>query len=256
MNRIRNVAVGIALVCTLTSVAAVPALAVDSSTAGVTALSANAVKSLKRLESLNEGVTEQELVNNSAAYARSEGISTEKALAVAVAEAEASERAASAAQNGGGKGRASLGPGKRKGDVFVSPASTLFIKHGHTGIYYSSSWFVEAPGKKANGVALKSKKTQVKGYSVGKGAVKQSVSTSTSKRNASANHAHNKLRGKKYNSNFAFNKNVNGEKMNCSQLVWAAYKVGAKVDLDGNGGPGVYPYNIKNSKHTKTYQTL
>ena len=35
----------------------------------------------------------------------------------------------------------------------------------------------------------------------------------------------------------------------------AAYKVGAGLDLDGNGGIGVYPDNIKNSRHTVTYQT-
>lgn len=82
------------------------------------------------------------------------------------------------------------------------------------------------------------------------------VKTSQTKRNKAGSHAYNKLRGKKYSANFAVNKKTGSTKMNCSQLVWAAYKASVKIDLDGNGGLGVYPYNIKDSKHTHIYKTI
>lgn len=57
------------------------------------------------------------------------------------------------------------------------------------------------------------------------------------------NHAYNKLRGKEYDINFAFNKN-NTNKLNCSALVWFAYDH-VNIDLDKNGGPGVYPWILE-----------
>ncbi|WP_050773454.1 MULTISPECIES: YiiX/YebB-like N1pC/P60 family cysteine hydrolase [Brevibacterium] len=82
------------------------------------------------------------------------------------------------------------------------------------------------------------------------------MKTSQTKRNKAGSYAYNKLRGKKYSANFAVNKKTGSAKMNCSQLVWAAYKASVKIDLDGNGGLGVYPYNIKDSKHTHIYKTI
>lgn len=60
--------------------------------------------------------------------------------------------------------------------------------------------------------------------------------------------------GKKYDANFANNKlntTANNEKMNCSELVWKSWKFKKGVDLDSNGGPGVYPNNIKDSNRTR-----
>lgn len=146
-----------------------------------------------------------------------------------------------------GGGTVYLGAASAKGDVFVSPSSTLFIEHGHTGIYYSKTVVVEAPGGN-----VKSRSIAASALRVGKGAVKQSVTVSTAKRDASANYAYNKLRSKAYNSNFAVNRDAYGRDMNCSQLVWAAFKIGASIDIDSDGGFGVYPYNIKDSKYTTT----
>lgn len=41
---------------------------------------------------------------------------------------------------------------------------------------------------------------------------------------------------------------------NCSELVWKAFKKGAGVDLDANGGYGVYPNDILNSSLTVIVQ--
>lgn len=214
---------------------------------------------LHTLAELTPGVGEAQLRADAEAYARETGLSAEQVLEQSVADAEASiaesnaARSTSAARSSGasGGGTVVLGAANNKGDIFVSPAATGFVQHGHTGIYYSTSTIVEAPG-----TGKKSQASAASSYRVGKGAVKQSVSVTATKRGASANHAYNKLRGKDYNVNFAFNKDVSGAQMNCSQLVWAAYKVGAGIDLDSNGGPGVYPYNIKDSSYTSTYRTL
>ena len=73
---------------------------------------------------------------------------------------------------------------------------------------------------------------------------------------AAADHAHNNLRGYSYNLNFAFNKSKNPWMLNCSQLVWYAYKYGAGVDIDSNGGPGVYPHDIVEGPLAHTYANL
>ncbi len=219
--------------------------------------------SLNELASLNPGTSVTELRDSLGKFAQDEGISLDEAVNRALSESKASVReaksvdsladrsVASARSSSGGSGTVTLGPAKRKGDIFVSPASTFFVRHGHTGIYYSTATIVEAPGagKKSRSIAAKEVK-------VGKGAVKQYVRTTSTNRGKAANYAFNKLRGKGYNFNFAVNKSTTGSTMNCSQLVWAAYKAATRIDLDGNGGPGVYPYNIKDSSKTVTYKTL
>ncbi len=65
--------------------------------------------------------------------------------------------------------------------------------------------------------------------------------------------------GRAYDVNFANNKEntpASNKKFNCSELVWKAWKFKGKLDLDSNGGEGVYPNNIKGSNRTKSiYQS-
>ncbi|MGZ2224334.1 YiiX/YebB-like N1pC/P60 family cysteine hydrolase [Glutamicibacter nicotianae] len=218
--------------------------------------------SLNELANLNPGTSVTELKDSLGEFAQDEGISLDEAVNRALSESKASVREAksvdslanrsvASAASSGGSGTVTLGSATRKGDLFVSPASTLFVQHGRTGIYYSTATIVEAPGTGKNSRSIAGSSVKV-----GKGAVKQYVSTTATNRGKAANHAFNKLRGKGYNSNFAVNKSTTGSKMNCSQLVWAAYKAATGIDLDGNGGLGVYPYNIKDSSKTVTYKTL
>ncbi|KXB33420.1 hypothetical protein HMPREF3192_01185, partial [Atopobium deltae] len=133
-----------------------------------------------------------------------------------------------------------------KGDMFLSPASTSFVSHGHIGIYGDKDWIVEAPGFFA-----KSRWAWHYNTFVGKGTVLMETTLTQAQQNAAADYAYNHLLGYPYNPIFWNNKELNPERLNCSQLVWLAYKKGAGVDLDGNGGAGVYPYDIKDSKYTK-----
>lgn len=206
---------------------------------------------LDGLLALNPGMSRADLSRSVDVAAGASGESREVVMKKAIAEARESARRAGVAPMSGGGGTVNLGSATAVGDVFVSPSSTLFIEHGHTGIYRQTGSMVEAPGP-----GLKSRATTTANYKVGKGAVKQHVGVSQAKRNAAAGYAFDSLRGKDYNSNFAFNRDAYGSKMNCSQLVWAAYTIKAAIDIDSNGGFGVYPYNIKDSGWTTTYQTL
>lgn len=66
--------------------------------------------------------------------------------------------------------------------------------------------------------------------------------------------------GKDYDYDYENNKlntTSNNKKFNCSELVYKAWKFNGtiSVDLDSNGGTGVYPNNIKDSKYTKLIYT-
>ena len=141
-----------------------------------------------------------------------------------------------------------LGTAQRKGDIFTAPATTLWIQHGHTGIYYTTATIIEAPG-----LGQVVKKTSASSIYVDPGAHKLVVSTTQTKRNASADWAATKL-GYGYNIFFADNRHVEDDVYNCSQLVWAAYKKKAGIDIDANGGASVYPVDIRNSSLTTSYK--
>lgn len=138
-----------------------------------------------------------------------------------------------------------------KGDVFYSPSSTLggMVTFGHSGIYSEKDTIVEAPGSQ-----YKVRSAKATGVKVISGAKVQYVNTSQANRNKAADLSKTFV-GRAYNVNFALNKTKNGN-MNCSQVVWVSYKDGAGIDLDSNGGPGVYPSDIRDSKLTITYRTL
>lgn len=143
-----------------------------------------------------------------------------------------------------------LGTAQRKGDIFTAPATTLWIQHGHTGIYYTTATIIEAPG-----IGQVVKKTAASSIYVDSGAHKLYVTTTQAKRNAAADWAASKL-GYGYNLFFADNKHVEDDVYNCSQLVWAAYKKKAGLDIDANGGASVYPVDIRNSSLTTSYKTF
>jgi uncharacterized protein YycO len=44
---------------------------------------------------------------------------------------------------------------------------------------------------------------------------------------------------------------ANYRNKNCSKLVWSAYKLKAKINLDDDGGTGVYPRDVRDAKETK-----
>jgi uncharacterized protein YycO len=219
------------------------------------------------LVSFNPGATSDEMLAFIVDAADRHGVTPEEFALSSLAEAQASVEASGVPEQRGTAGgirlagnisgmsttestssSQKLGTAQRKGDIFTAPATTLWIQHGHTGIYYTTATIIEAPG-----MGQVVKKTSASSIYVDPGAHKLYVTTTQAKRNAAADWAATKL-GYGYNLFFADNKNVEDDVYNCSQLVWAAYKKRAAVDIDANGGSSVYPVDIRNSSLTTSYK--
>ncbi|WP_458123237.1 hypothetical protein [Paenibacillus sp. Z3-2] len=132
----------------------------------------------------------------------------------------------------------------RKGTFFYQPASTLGLPHGHIGMYYTKTTIIEAanPNDGVRSASVANRKV-----SSGSRIMSTTVTTIT-KDEAAANWAYGK-KGNSYNNNFVSNRSCDGSKFNCSQLVWCAFKQAANIDLDKDGGWGVYPVDIRDHKN-------
>jgi len=222
---------------------------------------------ISALAAFNPGTTDEEMLAFIVAAAERHGVDPEEFAQTSLAEAEASVEASELSEEsdagpsmrlaGNLSGMSTtesasssqkLGTAQRKGDIFTAPATTLWIQHGHTGIYYTTGTVIEAPG-----IGQVVKKTSASSIYVDPGAHKLYVTTTQAKRNAAADWAATKL-GYGYNLFFADNKHVDDDVYNCSQLVWAAYKKKASLDIDANGGSSVYPVDIRNSSLTTSYK--
>lgn len=236
-----------------------PAAAVGASNAGDSAQ----VEELMRLTGYSS-ISDAERAEFTAELenaARSEGLPVEEVLNLGIAEAresldtvnqDAGHSEGISTMSGKCGTKRVVGNATRTGDVFYSPASTKGIKHGHSGIYYRTHTVVEAPGKEYLSRSISAKRLEVCDKTQ-----KQHVALSYSKRKSAGDRAFNEYRGKEYDKNWAFNKSNGAGKVNCSELVWRAYKYStAKADLDYNGGAAVYPSNIRKSNLTSTYKTL
>ncbi|MCE5173153.1 hypothetical protein LQV63_28220 [Paenibacillus profundus] len=131
-----------------------------------------------------------------------------------------------------------------KGDVFFETASTAGIPHGHVGIYYTPDYIVESvPSTGVRKVKLIDKRVD-KGSKI---ITLKKEHASTTARAQAADWANGRL-GEDYSYNFATNRltSCTGDK-NCSKLVWCAFKEKANIDIDLDGGLGVYPVDIRDS---------
>jgi hypothetical protein len=228
-----------------------------------------------RLHAHNPEVTAAELdasIHTAMGYS---GLSYEQAIMTALAEAD--RNAANGAESGastaststvsGSDGRVTaagsdpgnstcykrdLGVARYRGDVYYARSVLArFINHGHVGIYYDTNIVIEARGEGINSVFA-----PVAGRQYCRTIEKMDVDVSISTQIKAADYAYKNLTGRAYDGNFAFNKDKSVTKLNCSELVWKAYKFGANIDLDKDGGTGVYPLDILWSNRTRTYQTI
>lgn len=135
------------------------------------------------------------------------------------------------------------------GDVFYEPASTFSVQHGHVGIYWTKDIIVESiPDVGVRRLDRKSKKVEKGSY------IFTFPSLSVATQDKSSNWAYARI-GESYSYNFATNRVTShyGAK-NCSKLVWSAYMVQANLDLDSDGGLGVYPKDILNHSKATIYK--
>ncbi|GLC90556.1 hypothetical protein LYSBPC_36830 [Lysinibacillus piscis] len=151
---------------------------------------------------------------------------------------------------GASGGTISVGAGT-KGNFYYTPSQTAYLDHGHVGMYYNSTTIVEAVP--STGVRTIST-TQRLVDSVG--AVEKSVKTTSTNRNKAADWAYSQL-GQSYSYNFATNRLTahTGDK-NCSKLIWSAYQLNGNLDLDVDGGAGVYPRDVRDASDTTLVRTI
>jgi uncharacterized protein YycO len=168
------------------------------------------------------------------------------------AETTASDPAATASSSGGDcKEKKTVGNARNRGDIFHSHAKTADWDHDHVGMYYTTKTIVEAPGAGSKSKAVTASTLKKCGP-----IVKMYVKAKQSSRDKAADYAYKHFRGKSYDLNFAGNKASSNDYLNCSELVWKAYKYAVDIELDKNGGPGVYPDDIRDDGSTVTYQTI
>lgn len=155
----------------------------------------------------------------------------------------------SSSSDGGGH-KVSMGRARHRGDVFYSSNSTIGVEHGHNGIYVSQNEYVEATTPNVRRVDSGSEDAPAPAYKYYVG-----DDDDSSEKDKAAAFAEQQV-GKGYNWVFFTNKSVNSDNYNCSQLVWASYKsADSNIDLDADGGPGVYPKDIADSPMTHEYET-
>lgn len=192
------------------------------------------------------GLSRADLLDSARAYAAE----TDTPLAAVLAEAGQQARDARTVEpesRSSGGGTVRLSDARNAGDVFWDHSS---FPAGHVGIYTSPASIVEAPGPGTTSHHVPTRSVQVHHDTR-----LLTTTLDASAQDRAAGYARSALVGHPYNLNFAFNKGSvsANDPMNCSQLVWYAYRSAVGLDLDSGGGPGVYPSDIYYSRYTTEY---
>lgn len=245
----RSLAAGVASVVLLVG-APVAASAADSSD----------IDELAAMMEVTEPADLAELERDVKKTARDEGVSESELVASALAEAREAREASmpegqdgertTMSSSGGGCTAVSPPTATRKGDVIYSPSGLAGFTYGHSAIYYGTHALIEAPGPGSNSRWVYRTNTKVC-----KGSQVQYVTTTQTKRNSAANRAYNVYKGKPYDYQFWNNRTNGTGRINCSELVWRAYRYSsAAISVDINEGNAVYPSDIRDSGYTRTYK--
>ncbi len=151
-------------------------------------------------------------------------------------------------------GLVEIGKAENVGDFFIAPSNAThlpLVNHGHNALYVADNLLVEAPGPN-----LLSRKISIENYRVSSGVEKYRVNTSQENRDAAAQHAKDNFIDKPYDIGFLNNRENGRQHLNCSEVVWAAYFETSGLDLDGDGGKSVYPYDFQSSEHVTLYEEI
>lgn len=152
------------------------------------------------------------------------------------------------------------------GDIFVTTNGlTVGARNfGHTGIYYRQNRILHAPG-----VQYRAQIQDIDQVLMGPGTAYMTTSLGIQKQIDVAEYARDKYEGQHYNPLIFTNKIPDGHVfsgttlnptslVNCSELVWSAYKRKGGIDLDGETLNtielfAVFPWDIEKSNKTYTY---
>ena len=141
------------------------------------------------------------------------------------------------------------GSGAIRGNIFYTPSKTSGWNHGHAGLYASASTIVHAPGRGSEVRTDRAGKLEADSGS------KIAQPNSTSKRGSAATYAEKRI-GAPYltstvNMSCPKAANYKTDKVNCSQLVYCAYKH-AGVDVSNGSTIFVSPKDVVNNKNVTT----
>lgn len=137
---------------------------------------------------------------------------------------------------------------KHRGDIMWTAAGPAGISTwNHVALYADPATLAEAPGirKTTHKIAAKAKCVSRNWGRYGLKGIPWSA------REKAKTWTYSHL-GRPYKKEFWNNKKVEDTHYNCSQFVWAAYKI-SRYDLDSDGGPGVYPDDIRDSHYLVHY---
>ncbi|MDW0108892.1 hypothetical protein [Sporosarcina aquimarina] len=231
-----------------------------SSAASVSANSSltSTTTGLNEISKLQPDISKQELLSDVRTIAANTGQSEQSILEQIYTELKNNEEqgkkekaiSAEVTAYGGSGGTKSVGA-STKGNFYYTPSQTAYLDHGHVGMYYTSTTIVESvPSAGVRTISTTARKVD------SSGAVVKSVTTSTANRNNAANWTNTQV-GQSYSYNFATNRQTGhtGAK-NCSKLIWSAYKLNGSLDLDVNGGLGVYPRDVRDAKSTALVRNI
>lgn len=214
--------------------------------------SADASSSLNEILKLQPDISKRELLQDVRIIASNTGQSEQSIIEQIYTELKNDQKKgkeeelarSEVSEYGGSGGTVSVGS-STKGNFYYTPSQTAYLDHGHVGMYFSSTTIVESvPSAGVRTISTTARKVD------SSGAVVKSVTTSTTNRNNAANWANTQV-GQSYSYNFATNRSTShtGAK-NCSKLIWSAYKLNGSLDLDVDGGLGVYPRDVRDAKGT------
>ncbi|AND38337.1 MULTISPECIES: YiiX/YebB-like N1pC/P60 family cysteine hydrolase [Cytobacillus] len=216
---------------------------------------------LKEIVKLQPGTTEKEILESVTEYAKSQKLSKDEVIKMVhselIRDKEEGDKVAKENGNdkenivifGGSAGSYTL-PMSSKGNIYYTDSYTAYYNHGHVGMYSTSDKIVEAvPG---DGV----RQIKYNGRNVEKNSIIQKVNVTSTQKSNAADWAVSQV-GDSYSFNFATNRLTghDGDK-NCSKLLWSAFTLKANIDIDNNGGLGVYPRDITASSYTSTIATI
>ncbi|MGK9267784.1 hypothetical protein KXR56_14140 [Bacillus inaquosorum] len=220
---------------------------------------AKAVKATNYAEeiaALQPGTTPEEIMKSASQIAKQQQVKQDvilkqfyKEITADKAEGDRLAKESGMSIMGGSSGTKKL-PTSAKGNIYYTNSYTAYYNHGHVGMYSAADKIVESvPSDGVRQIAYNARDVE-------DNSIVQTVSVTSSQKTSAADWAVSKV-GDPYSYNFVNNRNTghDGAK-NCSKLLWSAFLLKAGIDIDSNGGLGVYPRDITSSSYTTTIMTI
>ncbi|QUG81720.1 YiiX/YebB-like N1pC/P60 family cysteine hydrolase [Bacillus subtilis] len=210
----------------------------------------------EKIAALQPGTTPEEIMKSASQIAKQQHVEQDvilkqfyKEITADKAEGDRLAKESGMSIMGGSSGTKKL-PTSAKGNIYYTNSYTAYYNHGHVGMYSAADKIVESvPSDGVRQIAYNARDVE-------DNSIVQTVSVSSSQKTAAADWAVSKV-GDPYSFNFVNNRNTghDGAK-NCSKLLWSAFLLKAGIDIDSNGGLGVYPRDITSSSYTTTIMTI